>query len=348
MGIRPEDRWKVAALIVAIAAVVGYTVYNVMSRLSPRKGVVPPATTLAQAPASPGVALTTPSGPSSATGEATPARNPNPADLDVESGAITASGRDPFKPPVPTVVVPPAQSPPPATPPAPSVAARPPEQALPIWSEQGGRIPSGIGPVFVSPPAAPVVELKGVIPGEPAVAVVNVGGQTVTRQEGEMVADGYFIAKITEAGIVLKRGKRNILLNVGHSTQPGANAAPRAPTPTPAPSGSSPPAQPGPSATVRPAAPPPEELASPPMNHRNTGAQGGHRGNTPPRTTQRSPLTTQPAALSKAAESTTLSGSTRRTGVRRRSTRRRSVQRRSVRLRRAVRQIRIHFTGRRL
>ncbi|HXG24599.1 MAG TPA: hypothetical protein VNJ09_08610 [Chthonomonadales bacterium] len=347
MGIRPEDRWKVAALVVAIVMVVGYTFYNVSSRLSPKQEVAPPATTSVQAPVGPGVALTTPSSPSSDTDEAIPARNPNPADLDVESGAITASGRDPFKPPVPTVVGPPAQPPPPTKPPSPSVTARPSEPMLQIWSEPSGRMPGGIGPVLVSPPAAPVIELKGVIPGEPAIAVVNVGGQTVTRQEGEMVAEGYFIAKITEAGIVLKRGKRNILLNVGHSTQPEGTSRPGPPTPAPVPFGPSLPAQPGPSSTVLPAVPPPEELASPPTNHRGTKTQSGHRGNMPTRTTQRSPLTTQPTALRKSTGSTTLSGSTRRTGVRRRYMRRRSV-RRAVHPRRAIRQTRTYFTGRRL
>lgn len=347
MGIRTEDRWKVAALIVAIVVVVGYTVYNVKSRLSPKKGVASPTTTSAQAPTSPGGMLTTPSSPSSATGEATPARNPNPADLDVESGAITASVRDPFKPPVPTVVGPPTQPPPPAKPSAPSIAAKPSEPVLPIWSEPGSRLPGSIGPVLVPPPTTPVIELKGVIPGEPAIAVVNVEGQTLTRQEGEMVADGYFIAKITEAGIVLKRGKRNILLNVGHSTQPSATATPRAPTPAPTPSGSSPPVQPGPSFMVLPAVPPPKELASLSPNHKDTEAQSEHKESMPTHTTQRSPLTTQPTTLRKSIEATTPSVSTRRTSVRRRYMRRRLV-RHAIHPRRTIRQTRTYFTGRRL
>jgi len=219
MTVRPGDIWKIAALLVLIAGVAAYGVWSVLQRSRPPAPA--PQTLTAGAPAAP---FGTPAGV-----ETTPRAQPGIADLDANSPPPPASTRDPFRPPVPTAVATPPQAP------AYRVGARsrrtesPPVWAPPPLPQPGG--PLGLAPAEVAAPPAPAIELKGVIAGDPAIAVVAVEGQTTYRQEGELVAGGWSVARISEAGVVMKRGRTNRILPVGHAMRAADPKAPDAPSP---------------------------------------------------------------------------------------------------------------------
>src|SRR5581483_8285141 len=141
--------------------------------------------------------------------------------------------RDPFMPPA-GVIAPAGMSrtaPPPVraaaaptTTPGPSVlpmAARP--TAMPMAPTLR---PLATAPIAAPPPA--VIELKGVILGQPDVAVLSIDGQTFYKKEGDRLPDGQLLLRIAAGGITLKYGAKHILLEVGHTYPPektGAQAA---------------------------------------------------------------------------------------------------------------------------
>jgi hypothetical protein len=76
----------------------------------------------------------------------------------------------------------------------------------------------GVAPVL--PPSWPLIELQGVVPGVPAIAVLKVGDQTYHKHEGDRLESGVIVARITEAGVILQLDRRNISLEIGHTTEP--------------------------------------------------------------------------------------------------------------------------------
>jgi hypothetical protein len=120
---------------------------------------------------------------------------------------------------------------------------------------------------------------------------------------------------------VLKRGKRNFLLSVGHSTQPDSVMQPPAPMHTPTPFGSGSSVMPAPTASTLP--------TMPSLNEPNPSLDTG---------TQR--------AVTNTAESTVISQPTRHS-IHPHSSRRQTLRRRLV-YSRYAKHMRAHFAGRRL
>ena len=209
MSIKPEDRPKLIGLVAGLVGVLAYVLIVLVPRLTagaaPAPKLDPPA------------ALTAASAPGQAPGAGTPA-----------AGDASAALPDDDTAPVPAIVARDTFTPPPATapapPPAPSPGMRPsPGPAQPL-------APVGPGPLVFSPPppapvqtpAAPVepplppIELKGVILGEPSMAVISINGEVVQRQVGDTVVGGVKLTQITDAGISVRRGKKDVAITVGH------------------------------------------------------------------------------------------------------------------------------------
>lgn len=223
MTVRPADKKWVALLSVLIVAVLGWIPYYLL--------VVRPAPVAPQQPATDPEAqkmAAPPPAPGAAAPGLTPAQANALLELYSDLNPPLPVTRDPFKPPVAAALPPELQSSPPTrsaqtNPPAPP---RPNMVREPIYQPLPDAFPPGritIQPV--APPPLPKIELKGVITGDPSIAVVNVEGQTSYRQEGETLPGNLRIARITEAGIVLRLGRRNIVLEVGHSTEAAQRTA---------------------------------------------------------------------------------------------------------------------------
>ncbi len=169
--------------------------------------------------------------PAPASGDAALAERPidlGAYDRDTPAGP---AGRDPFTPPLaartaqPTRVAYPVRRP--LTP-----APRRTNDLAPLLP--GGDL--AVRPAGVPAPPEPPIELKGVIPGDPAIAVVNIGGEVHYKQEGDSLGAGLRIARITEAGAVIQRAGRNVVLDVGHTLPQAPAPSPVvAPSPVPAP-----------------------------------------------------------------------------------------------------------------
>lgn len=192
-------------LLVAIVGVIVYVLITLVPKLTGAQSA-PPAEPAAPPPALASASVSTPTGTAAANQQAA-----TTAPLsDDETAAIPAApAHDSFTPPVGD------KSHPPPTPPAsqPAPAAKP---AASAPNGAGGAAGGGA----VAPPAAPAlpsIELKGVILGEPAIAVLSVNGEVVQRQMGDQIASGLKLIKIAETGIVLQEGKNQIHVMVGHA-----------------------------------------------------------------------------------------------------------------------------------
>jgi hypothetical protein len=218
MVLRPADKKWVALLSVLILAALAWIPYYLLVlRPMPAAPEQPATDPEAQKMAA------TPPAPGGTTANLTPAQANALLELNSDLNPPLPVSRDPFKPPVAAALPPDLQNNPPtrsAQTNSPSVlrqntAREPVYQPLPDTFPPGPRIT--VQPV--APPPLPKIELKGVISGEPSIAVVNVEGQTSYKQEGDALPGSLRIARISEAGIVLRHGKRNIVLEVGHSTE---------------------------------------------------------------------------------------------------------------------------------
>lgn len=328
MVIRPEDRPRIVLLSLAIVGVVAYMLIFVLPRLTRRRAMVAatstPAATAFNAPAL---------GPDLSGENVMARREQNPADIDAESSIPPAPSRDPFTPPVRMLTA--SAGPPPSVSRPPGKPVRPgPSPGLPHWPPSTGSLQGdGLSPAPVEPPPLPNVELKGVIAGEPAVAVVNVDGQTFYKQEGESLGQGLSLKKISEAGVVIQRAlpgsRKNYILAVGHAlkAEPGRRAAPPLST-SPVPTGESP-------SRLEPASRPPDR---PPTE------EASPRPAAPPGDAQRSATTG--ASTPTAAARTAAVSSTPFSSMRRRALPKRRYVRRYRRL--VSPPVTLRFTGRRL
>jgi hypothetical protein len=79
---------------------------------------------------------------------------------------------------------------------------------------QPGALTDGF--VQAVPLPLPSVELKGVILGDPAIAVLSVNGEVLQLQVGETIAAGLKLAAISDAGISIQDGKKRISVTLGH------------------------------------------------------------------------------------------------------------------------------------
>ena len=209
---RPEDRNKVFALGASIVVTILYFLFGVLPRLlHGTPGVTSPgpsdSQTNTQTPPPASITTAEPGAPLS-----TPI-----AQLAGNVGNPPVVTSDPFKPPYSTVVPNRNGTAPNRTPggPLPGPGASP---TIGIANNTTGFKPL--------PLPMPIVELQGIILGDPSVAVLRVGDQTLYKHEGEKLQAGILLKRISENGIeLIERGKR-VQVEVGHATAPEGGPAP--------------------------------------------------------------------------------------------------------------------------
>jgi len=226
MAIKPEDKPKLIGLILGLVGVLVYVLIALVPKLmagnqsNQHLDTGPPALTAASA--------TTTTGTQASAGDAS-AAIPDDDDL-----GVPPPPKDSFAPP-PTTGGPAAPGQPPLGPKS---------GGLPIAATSAGSalMPIGIpgaqaapGALAQGPPAPvkaplPPIELKGVILGDPAIAVISVNGEVVQRQVGETIVGDLKLAKIADAGITVVEDKKYTKVTVGHLME--GSSPPAAPTQT--------------------------------------------------------------------------------------------------------------------
>jgi len=212
MAIKPEDKPKLIGLVVALLGVVAYVLIFLVPRIT---ATATPAPKVDPPPPLAAASATAPAGAPAVQGEASAALP------DEDTAPIPAPpGRDSFTPPPAS-----SHAPTPVNPMASAKLPNAPSVAVP-----GSPAGPGIAPALIVgppvPPPLPPIELKGVILGDPAVAVISVNGEVVQRQVGEVITGSLKLAKIAEAGITVFDGKHWVPVTVGHmmaGTGPMAN-----------------------------------------------------------------------------------------------------------------------------
>lgn len=209
MQIKPEERAKAFVLVIGTVLALAFAAKTVLGAKQPAPAPSPASTTASRPVAG------TPAATSAARVPASAQQAQAVADLyTAETGTVPAM-RDPFKPPV-------------------TVFAAPVKKAAPV-------LPTKLPPAIVKPPSLPAVALKGVIDGDPPIAVFESSAGTQYVKKGEPLAPGTQLAHISEAGVVLRFRGKDIALMVGHSIAPientadGLNVRPVLPAPAPGP-----------------------------------------------------------------------------------------------------------------
>ena len=202
-SIKPEDRPKMIGLITAIVFMGCYFIFVVAPRLS---GAQPaPEATLPAAVVTPATgAGVTP--PASGQTKAGPSVIAPPTSESAESKPPPNAVHDPFTSPA-------------------AGASRLPVGPLTIVPI-GPPAPAALSAAVKAPPAPKVIEpvpamsLLGVADGDSPVAVFDIGGLTVEKVPGEMVAGGFHLKAVDAEGVLLQKAGRRVRLAVGQSTQP--------------------------------------------------------------------------------------------------------------------------------
>lgn len=217
MKTKPEDKPKLMAIGAMLVAVVIYFAVFVIPKLT------------AGTPTTAPVAAASGSS-SSASGITAPAVPQSPgspfADLYADFDPSPAAGKDPFA----AVIAPHADEP--------VQIAKSTVMPLPGVGQGFGSKSGNLQVMPVAAPQWPAIELQGVMPGDPAMAVIKMGEQIYHKHEGDRLDFGVMVSRITESGVTLSMAKKKMTLEVGHSTQiekPAASpaAAPGGiPTPT--------------------------------------------------------------------------------------------------------------------
>ena len=218
MNVSAQDRPKVVILTVAIVAMVAVAVARLYPLLSGGGAATP-------APAASSQPTSTQAGARLSPEEALEARQTMLEQLEASDTPRGPAGRDPFRPPPGAVSTAQAVARQAPTPPVersrpvgglPSGEYQPPSPAFPDLASR---------PAPVALPPLPQVTVRGVISGDPAVAILTIGQQTFHKMEGEPLGGGLVLARITDYGVVIKYGKRNYPVDVGHSVQPERSPA---------------------------------------------------------------------------------------------------------------------------
>jgi len=235
---KPEDRPKVIVLSVLIVFCILYFFVMILPRLlhagsqaphpNQAAGTTPPPTPAVSAAPVPA------GGPATGSPMTLAQRQiGSDADTDPSGGPYPSPTRDPFRPPTPppSAMQPPVLQPPHATQVADVRPIKPavlPSISLPPLGGPDSSSPKGPGGPAASAAPAPLPEvaLKGVIPGNPAVAVLQMGTETLHKYPGELLAPDLRLSRVTDEGVVLKHGKQSITLDVGHSTKDASTSVP--------------------------------------------------------------------------------------------------------------------------
>lgn len=240
MKVRQEDRSKVIALMFAVVLVFGFVGYTLFNSIGPGSGAT---TTPSNSPTSGGTASI---GTPTSGGIQNSTAPPTPNGMGGTPGTMIASNnngmpdyatlgrtgpvagyveKNPFKAPVekPTG---PAQPAPQAKPnPAPAgrgLATFPGGMGqgpwLPINPEIRPTQPVTVTPTKPVEPPLPLITLKGIVTGNPVIAIIETAGQTQYHQLGDSLAPGVKIGRISERAIVVQqKGKKDVNLEVGRS-----------------------------------------------------------------------------------------------------------------------------------
>src|SRR5579884_4523182 len=226
MTYRPEDRKRLIGLGAAIVLVLGYGVVFIIPRAVGSSHGTP-------RPAAPTIVPASLPGAQAAVGvpgtaQPTPDKTAVAQDLSVPPPAE----RDPFEPPVAArpvnrFLAAPHLAPRRPAPPGPSVLPR---DTRPKLAAIAPPVPAAAPTTSPTPPEQPVIELKGVVLGQPTIAVLRLDGQIFDKKEKERLRNGWLVEHIAETGVVLKAGTRRITLEVGHAWPP-AKAGQETPAP---------------------------------------------------------------------------------------------------------------------
>jgi hypothetical protein len=220
MTTKPEDKPKVIALGVALVAFVLYFVVFVIPKItgSAAKADTP----------------TKPKTPVEGTAAASGANETNPASVELYADLEEPTPHlfDPFQAPV-EIAETPIKFVAATTVPKPAPAAG---AGVPSVGFMPG-VPGHPAAAKAQPPSWPDIELVGVIPGEPAVAVLKVGDRTFHGYVGDKMQGGVKITRISEIGVVLHFAGKEVSLSIGQETPKELTAAAQvAELPEPAPS----------------------------------------------------------------------------------------------------------------
>ena len=228
MKIKPEERPKVVGLAIGIALVLCLFGVNVFPRLlphgphgelllganrpttsasttAPLPAVTTPPTPAAGSSSSVGAAATT------AAGGAVAAKSPAGTAATAQALVPTATTPDPFWRPLALSIQ--AQKPN-------SVPVRTPVVGLPkpsVFKPGFSPTSSPVKLAPIAPPPMPEVALQGIVQDETAIAVLEVGGQTRFMKAGETLEGGWSLSRIQTATIVLRQGRREVILTLGQS-----------------------------------------------------------------------------------------------------------------------------------
>jgi hypothetical protein len=231
MAIKPEDKPKLVGLIVGLVGVLAYVLIALVPKLmagnqsNAHLDTPPPALTTASA--------------TSTTAAQTPAGDASAAIPDDDDLGVPPAPRDSFTPP-PTEGKPAIPGQPVLGPKSGGLAGAGPAPAaglMPIGIPGGQGGPGALvqGPPVPIKPPLPPIELKGVILGDPALAVISVNGEVVQRQVGDTISGDLKLAKIEDAGITVVDGKKCSKITVGHMMEgqnpPQTTALAAAPAP---------------------------------------------------------------------------------------------------------------------
>jgi hypothetical protein len=207
MKMKPEERPKIIALAAAIVLVLCLFGFTVVPRLLPHgpNGELLSGSAAASA-AAPPVAAASPlpsaappiasAAPTIAGGTPTP--TPGPAN-------------DPFWRPLALSLLQSKQN---------SVQPRKTTPTLPSLTQPGFSPASGrlkLAPIM--PPPLPEVELQGIVQDETAIAVLSVDGQSRFLKTGESLEGGWTLLRIQTSAVVLRQGKREVVLILGQPRQ---------------------------------------------------------------------------------------------------------------------------------
>lgn len=205
MKIKPEERPKVIALAAAIVLVFCIFGFTVVPRLLPHG----PNGELLHNSAPPVVAATPPTAaPAPALSPGVPA----PAGATPATGTLAApspTATDPFWRPLALSLQPQKTNfaPPRKIVPPPVLTAKP------GFAARTGAMK--LAPI--APPPMPEVSLQGIVQDETAMAVLTVGGQAKFMKVGEKLDGGWVLIGIQTASVVLRQGRREVVLNLGQT-----------------------------------------------------------------------------------------------------------------------------------
>ena len=202
MAVKPEDRPKLAALAAAIGVIFCYLIFFIVPQLSHAQGT-------------PGPTVTSPAQEATAPSAAAPAaaRIPNLRLLATpmtDEKATSDVVRDPFASPA-------SESATVSTEPkAAAVSAPAAVKAAPPGAATSPLPMNAPATVQVVQAAVPSVTLLGLVGGEEAVAVFQIGDATVEMKKGETLPGGLRLRSVDAEGVTLSKDKTTYRVEVGN------------------------------------------------------------------------------------------------------------------------------------